>query len=344
MSKQPINLRGNVINLSSVESDFSTLEILKVGSFDSPSHGKFTITKEMLEQTKKNFDSNTHRMADHDGSPQIPLNFSHDKGGKAAGWIKELELNDEGTILIGKLHLTPSGREAVDNKEFAFASAEFSFKHYDPELNQEFDNVLTGVALTNIPFMKGLKSIELTEINMEQILQLLEGLTDEEKVIISEKIKSMMPVSEPISEEPKIDAEEKEVDAEIEPKIEEKKFSESEIKLTNEISILKKEIEFNELLIDGKVAPIQKEAFIKGDMKEFAEKSCNSLNFQQDSDSKEPKEVLEEKEIKDTEAAEEKVLELAEALCAKDSSLSFAQASKQVLSERSDLNKLINTQ
>jgi hypothetical protein len=339
MSKQPINLRGHAINLSTVEGDFSTLEILKVGSFDSSSHGKFTITKEMLEQTKKNFDNNTHRMADHDGSPQIPLNFSHNKGGKAAGWIKELELNDEGTILIGKLHLTPSGREAVDNKEFAFASAEFSFKHYDPELKQEFDNVLTGAALTNIPFMKGLKSIELTEINMEQILQLLEGLTDEEKVIISEKIKSMMPVSEPMSEEPKIDAEEKE-----EPKIEEKKFSESEIKLTNEISSLKKELEFNELLIDGKVAPIQKDAFIKGDMKEFAEKSCNALNFQQDSDSTDPKEPVKEEEIKETEAAEEKVVELAEALRAKDSSLSFAAATKQVLSERSDLNKLINIQ
>ena len=138
--KDSINLSGNAINLSSIDSEFSTLELLKVGSFDSPTHGKFTITSDMLKEAKKNFDNNIHRLTDHDSKPQIPLNFSHDKGGKAGGWIRELELNDDATVLIGKLELTPSGREAVDNKEFAFASAEFSFKHYDPELKQEFNN------------------------------------------------------------------------------------------------------------------------------------------------------------------------------------------------------------
>lgn len=334
MSSKSINLSGVSINLSSLEGEFSTLEILKVGSFDSRTHGKFRITKETLSQAKKNFDNNIHRLTDTDKNPQIPLNFSHDKGGKAAGWIKELYLNSDGTILIGKLHLTPSGRESVDNKEFAFASAEFSFTYSDPELNQEFNNVLTGAALTNIPFMKGLKSIELTEINMEQILQLLEGLTDEERIILFEKIKGMIEASEPEGEEAKIEAK---IEAGLEQK-EEKKFSESEINLTNEVSNLKKELEFSELMLSGKVVPAQKEAFIKGDMKALIENSCDKVNFSQDSNSSTPK----DEEIKDLASAELKALELAEKLCSEDSSLNFASATAKVLSQRSDLSKLIN--
>ena len=325
------------INLSD-GAEFATLELLKVGEFDSDSHGKFSITTEQLIQAKENFDKNVFRLTDQDGKPQLPLNFAHDKGREAAGWIKELELNDDNTILIGKIKLTPIGREKVENKEFAFASAEFSFEHHDPELKRKTNNVLTGAALTNIPFMKGLKSIQLTEFNMEEILRLIMGLTDEEKVILLEKLKSMVTPVAPSA--PSFGDNTNDKNQMLSNK--NKEPSQKEIELTQEVEKIKKELKFTELLAENKVVPAQKEAYLKGDIEGMIEKAPEkSLSFTQQSSSKNKKEDDKNKDKIDTrDKAEDRIIELTEKMLKEDKSISFSNAMSAVLRENEDLNDL----
>jgi len=317
----------------SEEDKISTLEILKVGNFDSPTHGKFEITREMLIEAKKNFDSNVHRIADEEKRPMALLNFNHDKKG-AAGWIKELYLNEDNTVIIAKLELTPTGREKVMNKEYLFASAEFSYQFYDPELKQTFKNVLTGAALTNIPFMKGLKPIELTEkdFSMEDILKLVNDLSQEEIATLITKLSSMVESVEA--------SEDKEEDKKGE-------FSERELELTEELKNLKednvskaREIEFTQLLLESKVVPAQKEAYLANDIKGLLEKASDApLNFSQSSDGVDPEEP---KEVKTKEEAEDKISEIALSLSEANPGMEFKEAMKQALSENEDLNKIIN--
>lgn len=306
------------------------VDLLKVGQFKSSTHGHFKITSLMLEEAVKNFYKNVHRQTTQDGKPMIPLNFSHDKGREAAGWIKELQLNASKTLLIGTVDLTPIGREKITNKEYVFTSAEFSFEMQDPELNQTFRNVLTGAALTNIPFMRGLKAIELTkkEFQMEEILQLINSLTDEERVILIEKLKSMT------EDKPSVD-----VDAEKDKKM----FSElgEKVKKLEAANLAQtKEIEFAGLLLDGKVVPAQKDAYIKGDMKALLEKSVDALNFKQGSTSSEGDQG--DEEINTYEQAENKVLELSEELARKES-ISIVEAQRQILITEPKLADLINS-
>lgn len=323
-------ISSNPINLSD-GAEFATLELLRVGHWPESGHGNIKITTQNLIEFKENFDKNVFRLTDHDGKPQLPLNFGHNKGNEAAGWIKELELNDEKTVLIGKIKLTPIGREKVENKEFIFASAEFSFQFVDPELRIKVNNVLTGAALTNIPFVKGMKSIQLTEFNMEEILKLIMTLTDEEKVVLFEKLKSMIPSTPPVE------------NAGDEKKFsDENKASKKEIELTQRVEAITKELKFTELLAENKVVPAQKEAYLKNDIEGMIEKAPEkSLSFSQQSSSKGKKDDKDDEDKIDTrDKAEEKIIELTNKMCKEDKSISFSSAMSSVLTENKDLADL----
>lgn len=314
----------------------ATLEILKVGEWKSKSHGNFTITREMLEEAIVNFNNNIHRLTDEKGEPQIPLNFSHNEGDLAAGWIKKLELNESKTVLIAGIDLTPIGREKAENKEFIFSSSEFSFVYFDPELNQKFKNVLTGVALTNIPFVRGMDSIKLTQKkeDMEEILKLAMNLTDEEKVILFEKFKDM-------AKSIKGSEHENDKDKKLS-----KKTDPDQLKLSNRITSLEKELQtskkehdFTVLLAEGKVVPAQKEAYLTNNINEMIKNSAKSdMNFNQQSSS--GNQGKKSDKIDTKEKAEDEAIKLAEKACKEDDSLSFTNAVKKVLAEDENLSNL----
>jgi len=338
MKPNIIRYSVNRIELSEVD-EFATLELLKVGEFEHPLVGKLIITKEILLEIKDNFDKNIHRLTDQDGRPMIPLNFSHEKGNKAAGWIKQLELNDEQNTLVGKIELTPIGREKVTNKEFAFASAEYNRDLRDPELKQNFKNVLTGAALTNIPYIRGMKSIELTqgELNMEEVLKLINGITDEQKVILVEKLRSMMSsdLDQSKQDNKNINLSQKDVElCQLQDEVK---------KLTKQNELQEKTLEFTQLLSAGKLVPAQKDAYLNNDIKKFVENAVDKdINFNQDSSDFKGKNP--EKKIASVEDAESKIIELADIKMAADQSLDLGQAYSLVLKENKELNLINLTQ
>lgn len=99
--------------------------------------------------------------------------------------------------------------------------------------------------------------------------------------------------------------------------------------LTEKIATTEKEKAFNILLSEGKACAAQKDAYMKGDMAEFASKA-QKVNLSENGNSQNPSNVEGDKE--------DKVLKLAEEKRKADKTLSGAQAISMVLSEHPELN------
>jgi phage I-like protein len=191
------------------------IEIMKAGSWPEESNkGHIEITLEDLQQYKTNFDKGL-------GMPGgagfgLPLDFMHEEWDKAAGWIKQLDV--EGTTLFATVEWTDAGRQALQSGEFKCFSPSFYpsclGEWHDPEdWNVSAKNVLIGGGLTNIPFFKGLtpitasnsdgtknvmyvKDSEIKEKNtMPTLAEVLnkevEQLNDEDKKIIADNIETL---------------------------------------------------------------------------------------------------------------------------------------------------------
>lgn len=139
----------------------SEIELLHTGTWNTPWHGDFIITPDDIQEYVANFKAGVGLVAD---DPRGPIDYGHDDGGKAAGWINSVQASTDGNSLIGMVEWTPAGDQAIKDGEWAYISSEFNptgcLPWEDPE--EEFNfvgNVITGAALTNIPLFKKLKPI-----------------------------------------------------------------------------------------------------------------------------------------------------------------------------------------
>jgi len=89
----------------------------------------------------------------------VPVNYSHNRVGEGAGWYKALKKisNGKRTDLKAEIEWTPAAAQAIRDKVYKYFSAEFTLNGLpfkNSETGKEYDNVLVGGALTNIPFLK----------------------------------------------------------------------------------------------------------------------------------------------------------------------------------------------
>ena len=354
-----INFSSDKVISVELSDDVIVIELARTGYWKSNTHGEVRLTQETFKQAVENFNNNICRLADRDGKPQLPLNFAHDKGREAAGWIKALQLTENDTVLSGVVELTPIGKEKLINKEFSYPSIEFSYKWTDSELDKTFDNVLTGAALTNIPFIKGLKSIELAEIfsdsniesetnnnlklnNMDSILESIGNLTDEEKIVLLGKLQGMIKTEEKEEETVASSDSKDDMSGHKDDKEMSEKDSEEVEKLKSKIALQEKELHFSELLINGKVVPAQKEAFLSDDIVGVINNSSSKeINLSQESSSEIPAEPKKEK-IDSPEKAQEKLSLIASDLRKENSSLDFSDSMKEAVRRNPDLSKIYN--
>ncbi len=140
-----------------------------------------------------------------EGSKKAPINYGHDMGGKAAGWITGLFVDNDGTELWGNIEWTPAARQSLEDGEYRYISPEWNPRDWpweNPQIEGEFvENVFTGAGLTNIPLFTKLKPVmastdagnsdkpnekggdmDLSEVRVKK----LEDLTDEEKAFLTE--------------------------------------------------------------------------------------------------------------------------------------------------------------
>jgi len=133
------------------ESKKSIIEVLKAGKIQDRN---ITITESMLDDFVSNFNEGVY-------GTDIQVNLGHNRDGEAAGWITKLI--KEGDTLFAEVEWTPLGIEKIKNKQYRFTSSELAFEHTHPETGKKIKNVFIGVALTNIPAVKGMQPVTLSE-------------------------------------------------------------------------------------------------------------------------------------------------------------------------------------
>lgn len=166
------------------------VHIIPTGKWDHPAYGQMEITPKDITEFKKNFDAKIRK--------GVPITAGHDglQESIAMGWITELiDKGKKGLFAI--IDWTKQGRTLLEEKSFKYFSPEYYRVYEDPETRKEYENVLTGGALTNSPYFKKLKAVVFSDkdlinfnektMSIEEILKKdITELTDEDKTAIKE--------------------------------------------------------------------------------------------------------------------------------------------------------------
>lgn len=259
----------DIIELKELNEKISVIEILKVGKVHDRN---LEITEKMLDDFVKNFNDGVY-------GTDIQVNLAHQREGEAAGWVKDL-IKEKGK-LFAVVEWTPLGIEKIENKQFKFTSSELAFSHVHPETGKKIKNVLIGIALTNIPAIKGMTPVSLSEQanfyinnsnNMNKLKKMFTALSAKD-AISAEEFKTFQKLAEDTATDENKE-EVKEMEDELEPKVEEEKKIEEEEeeekeeeekkelaekgkkfvtlteyeKLEEEHAVLKEKVEFKELM------------------------------------------------------------------------------------------------
>jgi hypothetical protein len=220
---------------------------------------------------KANFDGNAGRL----DKGEIPLDYGHEDGGKAAGWIEKVELEDDNKSLWVDINYTPEAEKAVLEREWRFISADIDFDYEDNESGMKLGPTLLGAGLVNRPHIKSMKAVfnepEYTgeENNNEKTKPKGFSMTPEEmmkKIGELEANISALKAQLASMSGAKADADKQLGDvkkAEESLKEQLKEATATITKLSEEKNTASKEAKFAEFLAAGKVIPAQKEAFMK---------------------------------------------------------------------------------
>lgn len=131
----------------------SVIEVLRVGTIQDRN---LKITQQMLNDFVDHFKANTY------GTP-LQVDFGHNREGEAGGWISDIFLDPQNSErLMAKIDWTSLGEQKVADQLYKFVSAEFAPKYKDAT-GKWVNNVFIGLALTNVPALKGQSPIVLSE-------------------------------------------------------------------------------------------------------------------------------------------------------------------------------------
>lgn len=182
----------------------SRIHLMSAGNWKTPYHGNFEMTASDLSQMVEHFNQGIGLV---DNSGRAPINYGHDQGGKAAGWINNLAV--EGEDLWGDIEWTPAAKQSLLDGEWRYISPEWNPRTVpwqNPQVaGEEVENVFNGAALTNIPLFTKLKPVmasrdashgvsdnsikanEGEDMDLSEIrVKTLDELTDEEKAFLVE--------------------------------------------------------------------------------------------------------------------------------------------------------------
>ena len=181
------------------ESTGKWVHALPVGTWQHPIHGKVNHTPDRIQRFADNVNQKVRGI-------DLYVNYDHrEHGGEAAGWIKQAEARDDGLWVF--VEWTEDAAKKLKNKEYRYWSTEYSDEWEDPHTGQKHNDVLFGGALTNVPFLKNLVPVNLSEfghkadggnevMDREKIIKLLglaDGATDEQ---IEAKLNELTELSE----------------------------------------------------------------------------------------------------------------------------------------------------
>jgi len=141
--------------LDSPDTPARKVQIAALGDYDDPRYGSFSITKDDVEDWKKNLSALP--------GGQALIDFEHrserkPRDSQAAGWIDGIELADGGRVLAS-VRWTPKGEKAIKSRRYQFISP--AYGKFENERGETFKNALVSAGLTNKPALSGLPAITL---------------------------------------------------------------------------------------------------------------------------------------------------------------------------------------
>lgn len=171
LAPSSVRLPGSLIALGADSADgpaTTWIQVLRTGSFWSARYKDFAVTKATLAKMVENFQTITPK-----APTELPLDYNHGTNyaetvdqGKAAGWIKNLELRANGTELWAQVELTAEAADLVRGKEYRYVSATFEFDHVHTDgehRKKAIGPTLMSAALTNTPFVEGMAPVTLAK-------------------------------------------------------------------------------------------------------------------------------------------------------------------------------------
>lgn len=132
----------------------SRIQVAKLGRFQDPRYGTFTITSEDVDSWVKNLEEHF--------SGEVPIDRDHatDKGtsSEAMAWIRNLAV--EGDAVTADVEWTPAGEQLVREKRYRYISPTFVSALKDQQGNSRGPALLRA-ALTNNPFLHDMPAVSL---------------------------------------------------------------------------------------------------------------------------------------------------------------------------------------
>jgi len=153
------------------------IHVLPFGSYKHPK-GLLRITESEAQKVVQNFKDDPRDLV-LDYEHQSLNTIANGQPAPAAGWIKELELREDG--VWAKVEWTERAKEHIKNKEYKYVSPVYVPDYKDPKTGESVGPKLVSVALTNTPFLPDLKPIvnkfQTQEVyQMEKLISLAEKL------------------------------------------------------------------------------------------------------------------------------------------------------------------------
>jgi hypothetical protein len=143
------------------EKGLTWLHTMPIGKKEHPVYGVLDFTKKRLQRFADNVKNRVRKI-------DLDVDYEHKgdvaKGGKAAGWIRDSEVRDDG-LWIG-VEFTDTAKKEIKAGEWKYLSPEFHDEWTDADGNT-FKDVLFGAALTNRPYLKDLLPIAASEAYVE---------------------------------------------------------------------------------------------------------------------------------------------------------------------------------
>lgn len=295
------------------------IQLIRTGKFyDEKYKDPIEVTKDVLLSFKKNFDKKIRKI-------DLAIDYKHESDDVAAGWIRDVELSEDGESLWAEVDWTPTGAQKLSEKEFRYVSADFRYNYKDNETKENHGPTLFGAGLTNRPVIKGMQpAIELNE-NENSNLENGGNMDEKDKKIaeLEAKIKELMG---------KMDADGASM-GEMKKKLEE--YQAGEKKAAEEKMLAEKKGKFDKMLSEAKVCEAQREAFMKDDFAKFTElaQPVKLSETGHGGQGASGGAVSGEKDIQD------QVLELAEKKRQEHKTMSVGESIRVVLSENAELAK-----
>lgn len=169
LSRIPLSFPSLITLAASAGTDAprSWIQLARTGSFVSNRYGKFSITSSDLSTMLKNFNEITPK-----APTELPVDFDHlsmdpqkPGDGAAAGWMKRLELREDGEELWAEVEWTPDAAEMIRKKAYRFISPSFVKDHVHKD-GREIGTTLLAAAITNHPFLEGMRALTLYNFNV----------------------------------------------------------------------------------------------------------------------------------------------------------------------------------